>query len=121
VYKEGAQSHLYGVKGLVIKDNIFRFCGNALTIQSGSSNWSIVDKQIFESCDVDFNGTWQKRGTITASGNALLFDTSKPAFAAWAAGDKVENTNPSSSGYAGWVCVSSGTPGTWKGYGLIET
>lgn len=35
-------------------------------------------------------------------------------------GNQVINRNPSPGAYAGWVCVQSGSPGVWKGYGLIE-
>lgn len=32
----------------------------------------------------------------------------------------VWNSNPTAGGYVGWVCVATGTPGAWKGFGLIE-
>ena len=35
-------------------------------------------------------------------------------------GDICFNKNATVGGYVGWVCVSSGTPGIWKGFGLIE-
>lgn len=35
-------------------------------------------------------------------------------------GDMIESQNYLESGYVGYVCVSAGNPGTWKGYGLIE-
>lgn len=35
-------------------------------------------------------------------------------------GDKVWNTAPSAGGVIGWVCVTAGTPGTWKAFGAIE-
>ncbi len=35
-------------------------------------------------------------------------------------GDRVENTTPSAGGFAGWICTTAGTPGTWKGFGAIE-
>lgn len=35
-------------------------------------------------------------------------------------GDIVYDPNPSSGGYVGSVCVTSGTPGTWKTFGLIS-
>jgi Pectate lyase superfamily protein len=35
-------------------------------------------------------------------------------------GDIIYNTNPTPGGYVGWICTASGTPGTWKGFGLIE-
>lgn len=46
--------------------------------------------------------------------------TSAPASGTWTRGDRVYNSSPSAGGYAGWICVSSGSPGTWKGFGLIE-
>lgn len=36
-------------------------------------------------------------------------------------GEIVLNTTPVSNGYVGWICVTSGTPGNWKGFGLIQT
>lgn len=37
-------------------------------------------------------------------------------------GDIVWNTVPAAGGasYVGWVCTTAGTPGTFKGFGLIE-
>jgi len=35
-------------------------------------------------------------------------------------GDRVMNSAPAASGYIGWVCVTSGEPGAWKGFGEIE-
>ena len=35
-------------------------------------------------------------------------------------GDIVYDTNPVAGGYMGWVCVTSGAPGTWKRFGKIE-
>jgi hypothetical protein len=35
-------------------------------------------------------------------------------------GDIIYNTNPVSGGYVGWICTVSGTPGIWKGFGLIQ-
>jgi hypothetical protein len=45
---------------------------------------------------------------------------SAPTSGEWAQGDTVENIEPSPNGWKGWVCVESGTPGVWKGYGKIE-
>jgi hypothetical protein len=35
-------------------------------------------------------------------------------------GDIIYDTNPVAGGYLGWVCITSGTPGTWKRFGKIE-
>ena len=43
-----------------------------------------------------------------------------PTNSTYYVGDKVYNSAPASGSYIGWVCVAGGTPGTWKGFGLIE-
>lgn len=47
--------------------------------------------------------------------------TAAPATGTWALGDLVWNSEPAATEYIGWVCVSAGTPGTWKGFGVIES
>lgn len=46
--------------------------------------------------------------------------TAAPTTGAWARGDIVWNRDPAAAGYAGWICVTAGTPGTWKRFGAIE-
>ena len=36
-------------------------------------------------------------------------------------GEIAFNTEPSAGGNVGWVCVTSGTPGTWKTFGVIDS
>ena len=43
-----------------------------------------------------------------------------PTSGSWNRGDIIYTKYPVACGYIGWVCVSSGTPGTWKGFGKIE-
>lgn len=45
--------------------------------------------------------------------------TEVPTTGTWAVGDVVEVINPASAGYIGYVCTVAGTPGTWRGFGLI--
>lgn len=59
-----------------------------------------------------------------AGGNVSGYYTSgsaSPTGGTWAAGDQVRNTAPAEAGTAGskyvitgWICVTGGTPGTWK-------
>lgn len=35
------------------------------------------------------------------------------------AGELVYNTVPIAGGTVGWVCITAGTPGTWKTFGTI--
>jgi tripartite-type tricarboxylate transporter receptor subunit TctC len=48
-------------------------------------------------------------------------DTAPPSSGAWTVGDVVVNSSPAAGGWIGWVCITAGTPGTWKGYGAIST
>lgn len=43
-----------------------------------------------------------------------------PASGAHIAGEIVFNADPVASGKIGWVCVTAGTPGTWKAFGAID-
>ena len=39
----------------------------------------------------------------------------------WFAGDRLWNVNPQPGGWMGWVCTVGGSPGTWLGFGAIES
>jgi hypothetical protein len=50
-----------------------------------------------------------------AIGNQIQFyGTAPPTVGTWKRGDIVFNKTPSAGGTPGWVCVTAGTPGTWK-------
>jgi hypothetical protein len=53
------------------------------------------------------------------SGSEKLVADAIPTLGTWKSGEEVINATPSSGSYTGWVCTSSGTPGTWNGFGLI--
>jgi hypothetical protein len=55
------------------------------------------------------------------TGGRVFTGTAAPTTGTWVLGDKVLNSNPTPSGYIGWVCTSSGVSGTWKGFGTIQT
>jgi hypothetical protein len=40
--------------------------------------------------------------------------TAAPTAGTWRVGDIVWNSTPAASGIPGWMCVTAGTPGTWK-------
>tara|TARA_R110000737_G_C14566619_1_gene483311 strand:+ start:47 stop:1522 length:1476 start_codon:yes stop_codon:yes gene_type:complete len=45
--------------------------------------------------------------------------TAAPTSGTWQLGDIVWSRTPAPSGTIGWVCVTAGTPGTWKTFGAI--
>ena len=49
------------------------------------------------------------------SGNAA------PSTGYWPTGAIVYNNAPTAGGNLGWVCVTYGTPGTWKTFGTIAS
>jgi Pectate lyase superfamily protein len=53
--------------------------------------------------------------------NKYNYPTGIPTSGSWDVGTKILNANLTPESYTGWVCVTSGTPGTWKGYGLIAS
>ena len=98
-------------------------------INTPSGKINIIDN------DVNFyNCLWENRtsgnvdGTnntavykLKANGNVEIVADAPPVYGTWEKGDIVINQSPSAGSYIGWICVSSGTPGTWKGYGLIQS
>jgi hypothetical protein len=50
----------------------------------------------------------------------VMMGAAAPTTGTYVRGDRVLNDTPSAGGYAGWICVTGGSPGTWKGFGIIE-
>jgi len=52
--------------------------------------------------------------SLKLSGKQILSGTAAPVGGAYARGDMVFNSAPSAGGPPGWMCVTAGSPGTWK-------
>jgi len=65
--------------------------------------------------------TWvdSERSGLITNNRRMFFGTTAPSSGTWNRGDIVYHQNPSAGQYIGWVCVSGGTPGTWKTFGAI--
>jgi len=50
----------------------------------------------------------------------IAYAAAAPTTGTWNKGDVVYNNAPVAGGKLGWVCVTSGTPGTWKAFGAID-
>lgn len=48
------------------------------------------------------------------------YGSAAPTTGTWSLGDIVYNTSPVAAGKIGWVCITAGTPGTWKAFGAID-
>ena len=54
-------------------------------------------------------------------GQTIGFSTAVPTAGTWARGDITWNTTPSGGGTPGWMCVTAGSPGTWKAMANLAT
>lgn len=91
------------------------FGNYALGIGSGARHLKISDNYV-RLPDIYFQATGPGWG---AGALVRTLGTSEPTTGAWARGDIFYNLTPSPGAYVGWICTASGTPGTWKGFGLI--
>ena len=70
-----------------------------------------------------FSGERSATGLVTATltrGNPdTYFASAAPTTGAWSQGSIVYNNAPAAGGTIGFVCTTSGTPGTWKTFGAI--
>jgi hypothetical protein len=53
-------------------------------------------------------------------GDFRLWATAPPSSGMWVRGQKVYHPRPDPGGILGWVCTTSGSPGTWKAFGVID-
>lgn len=58
--------------------------------------------------------------TTTIGEMQIGHGTAAPTTGVWKRGDIVFNTSAAASGKAGWICTTSGTPGTWKAFASID-
>jgi hypothetical protein len=47
------------------------------------------------------------------------YGTAAPTGGTWKVGRKIYNDAPVASGTLGWICITAGTPGTWKTFGTV--
>jgi hypothetical protein len=79
---------------------------------------------------VEFSNLWAQRGygsdffPPTQSGfqaiaHMTYMGTAAPTSGQWYAGTRIYNKAPTAGGTPGWMCVTSGAPGTWKAMGNL--
>lgn len=56
---------------------------------------------------------------IFAGGINQLYGTAPPTQYTWPRGSIIWNSAPTAAGPPGWMCVTAGTPGTWKAMGNL--
>jgi hypothetical protein len=67
-----------------------------------------------------WNATNRVYGNVIVQENSWQYVASAPAADNHVKGEVWTNTTFTAGGYSGWLCITSGNPGTFKGYGAIE-
>jgi len=72
--------------------------------------------------DIDNSGFMRVLTLLTIVGalKGTATHTAPPSTGAHGVGEIVFNADPIAGGFIGWVCVTAGTPGTWKTWGVIS-
>lgn len=58
-------------------------------------------------------------GPIKVQGHTVQWAETVPTSGNYIRGDIIYNSSPQPSGYTGWTCIRSGSPGEWRQFGLI--
>ena len=102
------------------------------TFANNNIDYKIIDSALantplYNALGYDKLATCHVVGDITSSNNGdanptidIVKSNTIPSDGNHIKGEIILNINPAAGGSIGWVCVSSGTPGTWKSIGSIE-
>lgn len=85
-------------------------------VEAGTSDNTIADYNIFTGIGAEYF----KVGASSFM-KSRLHGTAAPSTGTWLQGAANERPNPAASGFIGDVCVTGGTPGTWKTFGAISS
>lgn len=58
-------------------------------------------------------------GDVWCKAPRTVYDIAPPGQGNWRVGDQVMNREPKTGAYVGWICVTAGSPGEWRPFGLI--
>lgn len=84
---------------------------------TAATNWSVNFEDVAK-----LNSSYNAPARFLNRRRGLVNDyaAAAPSTGTWQRGDKLLSTAPAASGFEGFVCVTAGTPGTWKTYGAIS-
>jgi hypothetical protein len=68
---------------------------------------------------MNIGATVERTSKINLGVSTYVSGNAEPVSGTWQQGDIVFNSQAAAGANAGWICVTSGTPGTWKTFGAI--
>lgn len=102
------------IKNLYITNNRLKLCKNYFSlVESEVDNKYIINLS-------DDNATVGNNSKLRIGDTTIVLDTKFPVIGKWKKGDIVLNLNTSINKSIGWICESSGTPGSWFPIGTLE-
>ncbi|NBW14828.1 MAG: hypothetical protein EBR82_43195 [Caulobacteraceae bacterium] len=126
----GTRNLQFNTSGDVLVQNceIGRTTTNAIAfyylLQNGSGNCTVLDSRFTALAPPAGSGNEISSSTapVKVMGGvgrryAQFYGSPAPVAGTWNSGDIMFSTNPQTGINAGWVCVASGTPGTWLPFG----
>lgn len=110
---------------VLIERNIINNCAVGVVLKANSNNVTVplVDNEFpLTTTETDGDGFFAAGRVCKRENKRLVWETTSavPTVGSWIQGDRVHFTAPTAGGFVGGVCVSPGTPGTWKTYGAIS-
>jgi hypothetical protein len=101
------------------------FYGDVSQISIGDKTLYNKPVKVFGKLSVGINNpdpslNFSVNGDVSIGGKRLTTNIAPPANGTYAMGDICWNAEPKANDFIGWVCVTSGTPGQWLGFGQIS-
>jgi len=122
-------------KGIVTNASTTFINGNILYNITDSSNGidarggtNIIMNNTLRACRLYLDGTGVNNVVFNNTSDLssdnyskkIFYGSAPPTTGTWGQGDICYNNKPVAGAFVGWVCITGGTSGTWKGFGLIE-
>lgn len=113
------------ITNISIEGNSFISEKSGICIADNDAKIWIGDSNTFDGSLADgiVNANDQYRNSPASGGVTVTYNDRIPpgaTYGTYAKGSIIWNTNPSAGGFAGWICVTAGNPGTWKTFGVIS-
>lgn len=106
-------------------NNVGVFTGNNTQIVVGDISEQDRPVKIFGPTSININNpdpamSFSVDGPVQIGGKRFVSGTSIPNSGMFVQGDICWNTEPSPTGFVGWICIMDGTPGDWRPFGQIS-
>ena len=113
VFIDGNAAQLNFTSNSVTRDELTATTGDVLVFIDGTATFVDCSHNSFNTNDLVASN---KGGFFNfgSSGNRVAYLGDVQTTGTWRRGDIVWDTDPSAAATPGWVCVTAGTPGTWK-------